>query len=49
MAIGWGRPDEGAGGEALRLRVATVGKPGRPGADVRCVVSVAMLSEGWVL
>lgn len=33
--------------EALRLRVATVGKPDRPGADVRCVVSVAMLSEGW--
>jgi type III restriction enzyme len=33
--------------EALRLRVATVGKPGRPGGDVRCVVSVAMLSEGW--
>lgn len=33
--------------EALRLRVATVGKPGQPGADVRCVVSVAMLSEGW--
>ena len=33
--------------EALRLRVATVGKPGQPGGDVRCVVSVAMLSEGW--
>jgi type III restriction enzyme len=33
--------------EALRKRVATVGKPGLPGADVRCVVSVAMLSEGW--
>ena len=33
--------------EALRLRVATVGKPGRPGGNVRCVVSVAMLSEGW--
>ncbi len=33
--------------EALRLRVATVGKPGTSGADVRCVVSVAMLSEGW--
>jgi len=33
--------------EALRLRVATVGKAGQPGGDVRCVVSVAMLSEGW--
>ena len=33
--------------EALRRRVATVGKPGEPGAEVRCVVSVAMLSEGW--
>ncbi|MBA2255282.1 MAG: DEAD/DEAH box helicase family protein, partial [Chloroflexi bacterium] len=33
--------------EALRRRVATVGKSGQPGADVRCVVSVAMLSEGW--
>jgi type III restriction enzyme len=33
--------------EALRRRVATVGKPGQPGAEVRCVVSVAMLSEGW--
>jgi type III restriction enzyme len=33
--------------EALRLRVATVGKPGQSGGDVRCVVSVAMLSEGW--
>ncbi len=25
----------------------TVGKPGQAGADVRCVVSVAMLTEGW--
>jgi len=33
--------------EGLRRRVATVGKPGQPGAEVRCVVSVAMLSEGW--
>lgn len=33
--------------EALRRRIATVGKPGKPGAEVRCVVSVAMLSEGW--
>ncbi|MGH8719350.1 MAG: restriction endonuclease, partial [Burkholderiales bacterium] len=25
----------------------TVGKPGRLGADIRCVVSVSMLTEGW--
>ena len=30
--------------ETLRRKVATVGKPGEPGAGVRCVVSVAMLS-----
>ncbi len=33
--------------EALRRVVATVGKPGQPGEHVRCVVSVAMLTEGW--
>lgn len=33
--------------EALRNIVSTVGKPGRPGEHVRCVVSVAMLTEGW--
>ncbi len=33
--------------EALRRVVATVGKPGQPGEHVRCVVSVAMLNEGW--
>lgn len=33
--------------EELRQVVATVGKPGRPGEQVRCVVSVAMLTEGW--
>ncbi len=31
----------------LREIVNTVGRPGKPGRDVRCVVSVAMLSEGW--
>ena len=25
----------------------TVGKPGRLGSDIRCVVSVSMLTEGW--
>jgi hypothetical protein len=34
-------------GEELRRVVATVGKPGLPGEHVRCVVSVAMLTEGW--
>jgi type III restriction enzyme len=34
-------------GEALRAIVATVGKPGKPGEQVRCVVSVQMLTEGW--
>ncbi|HMN77642.1 MAG TPA: DEAD/DEAH box helicase family protein [Burkholderiaceae bacterium] len=33
--------------EELRRVVASVGKPGAPGAQVRCVVSVNMLSEGW--
>jgi type III restriction enzyme len=33
--------------ERLRRIVATVGKPGEPGAEVRCLISVAMLSEGW--
>jgi type III restriction enzyme len=46
---------EGAGGAATKLSDAdllrevmnTVGKPGKLGADIRCVVSVAMLTEGW--
>jgi type III restriction enzyme len=33
--------------EDLRRVVATVGKQGEPGEHVRCVVSVAMLTEGW--
>lgn len=33
--------------EELRKIVATVGRPGEAGADIRCVVSVNMLSEGW--
>lgn len=33
--------------EQLRRIVATVGKPGEPGEQVRCVISVAMLNEGW--
>lgn len=33
--------------EELRKIIATVGKRGEPGEFVRCVVSVAMLTEGW--
>jgi type III restriction enzyme len=33
--------------DLLREVTNTVGKPGRLGADIRCVVSVAMLTEGW--
>jgi type III restriction enzyme len=33
--------------EELRRVVATVGKRGEPGEHVRCVISVAMLTEGW--
>ena len=42
-------PDATRDQAALELRaiVNTVGKTGQPGQDVRCVVSVAMLNEGW--
>ena len=33
--------------EELRKIVSTIGRPGEPGAHIRCVVSVNMLSEGW--
>src|SRR5437773_6795584 len=33
--------------DLLREVMNTVGKPGRLGAEIRCVVSVAMLTEGW--
>ena len=33
--------------DLLREAMNTVGKPGRLGDSIRCVVSVAMLSEGW--
>lgn len=40
--------DADKGNEAvLREMVNTVGKPGKPGEHVRCIVSVNMLSEGW--
>ncbi|MFF2199693.1 BPTD_3080 family restriction endonuclease [Streptomyces sp. NPDC058145] len=43
---GRGEP-EVSDAELLREVMNTVGKPGRLGADVRCVVSVSMLTEGW--
>ncbi len=33
--------------ERIRRVVSTVGQTGKPGADVRCLISVAMLAEGW--
>jgi type III restriction enzyme len=33
--------------DILREVMNTVGKPGRLGSNVRCVVSVSMLTEGW--
>ncbi len=33
--------------QALRQVIDTVGKMGQPGEQVRCVVSVQMLTEGW--
>ena len=33
--------------EELRKIVSTIGQLGEPGAQIRCVVSVNMLSEGW--
>jgi type III restriction enzyme len=40
--------DADKGNEAvLREMVNTVGRKGRPGERVRCIVSVNMLSEGW--
>lgn len=34
-------------GDELRHKVSTVGKVGMAGEQVRCVVSVSMLTEGW--
>ena len=33
--------------DILREVLNTVGKPGKLGQDIRCVVSVSMLTEGW--
>lgn len=44
---GQGAAEQIADGDLLREVVNTVGKPGKLGAHVRCVVSVSMLTEGW--
>ena len=33
--------------ESLRIKVDTIGKVGRPGEQIRNIVAVQMLSEGW--
>jgi type III restriction enzyme len=33
--------------DLLREVMNTIGRPGRLGADIRCIVSVSMLTEGW--
>jgi len=39
--------DEPSDEELLREVMNTVGKPGRLGENIKCVVSVSMLTEGW--
>ena len=44
------KAEAGGGTEAteqIRQLVATVGRPGQPGGQLRCLISVAMLTEGW--
>ena len=41
------RKNRSQAAEDLRQIVATIGKRGEPGEQIRCVVSVAMLNEGW--
>lgn len=36
-----------AAAEELRQKVSTIGRIGLPGEQIRCVVSVMMLNEGW--
>ncbi|MBR1500267.1 MAG: DEAD/DEAH box helicase family protein [Bacteroidaceae bacterium] len=44
---GAGSADNLTDADILREVVNTVGKPGKLGGDVKCVVSVSMLTEGW--
>ena len=41
------RPTSLTDAQVLREVMNTVGQPGKLGGDIRCVVSVSMLSEGW--
>ena len=40
-------PDEISDEDLLREVMNTVGKPGKLGENIKCVVSVSMLTEGW--
>jgi len=42
-----GDPEEVTDQDLLREVMNTVGKPGKLGENVKCVVSVSMLTEGW--
>jgi len=44
---GQGAAEKLTDAQLLREVVNTVGRPGKLGAGVRCVVSVSMLTEGW--
>ena len=44
---GAGSADNLTDADILREVVNTVGKPGKLGGDIKCVVSVSMLTEGW--
>ncbi len=44
---GAGSADKLTDADILREVVNTVGKPGKLGGDIKCVVSVSMLTEGW--
>ena len=46
-ALGLREVGEDATEEELRGVLQTIAQPGEPGQDVRCVVSVGMLTEGW--
>jgi len=43
-----GQADNLTDQDLLREVMNTVGKPGRLGESIRCVVSVSMLTEGWM-
>ena len=47
ISHGAGSADSLTDADILREVVNTVGKPGKLGGDIKCVVSVSMLTEGW--